>query len=232
MIKIFDFLKKHIEWVLIISVVFSFASPLIFTRDWTGVDFTKTGDIGDTIGGMTSPFLNLLSIILLYLTLREQTESSKKQKDFDSITSLLNTIKNDFENIELYHNQNTTDAYIGTRAIFEMSTTLKKCEDISSCFDESSLRAFNLSLSFLISNISRLLQKNMNSYVDLNDKKEVYESLKKFKNPIDMICNSSATYCQNRESKDHEISELDKLVLMICAIKTPLDKEYKDNEPK
>jgi hypothetical protein len=232
MIKIFDFLKKHIEWVLIISVVFSFASPYVFTKYKTGIDFTNTGNIGDTIGGITSPFLNLLSIVLLYLTLREQTESSKKQKDFDSITNLLNTIKNDFENIKLYHSQNTTEAFTGTRAIFEMSTTLKTCDDISTCFDESSLRAFNLSLSFLISNISRLLQKNMNSYVDLNDKKEVYDSLKKFKTPIDMICNSSGTYCQNRKSKVNELTELDKLVLMICAIKKPLDKEYADNEPK
>jgi hypothetical protein len=71
----------------------------------------------------------------------------------------------------------------------------------------------------------------MNSYVDLQDKKEVYESLEKFKAPIDMICNSSATYCQNRHSKSNEISELDKLILMICAIKAPLDKEYKNNEP-
>lgn len=231
MIKIFDFLKNNIEWVLIISLIFSFAAPFVFTRAWTGIDFTGTGSIGDTIGGLVSPFLNLLNIILLYLTLREQTESSRKQKDFDSITNLLNTIKNDFENIELYRDQDSINCFKGTRAIFEMSATLKTCDDVSSCFDESSLRAFNLSLSFLISNISRLLQKNLNSCVDLNDKKEFYETLKKFKTPIDMICKSAGIY-YNKRKKNDNITELDKIVALICTIKTLLDKEFTDNEPK
>ncbi|MCF6133449.1 hypothetical protein [Flavobacterium wongokense] len=232
MIRIFDFLKRNIEWVLIISIIFSFASPILFTRDWTGIDFTQTGNIGDTIGGLVSPILNLLSIILLYLTLREQTESSRKQKDFDSITNLLNTIKTDFENIQLYRSQETTYSYTGTRAIFEMSATLKTCDDITTCFDESSLRAFNLSFSFLVSNVSRLLQKNKNSYVDLEDKKEVYDTLKKFKNPIDMICNSSGLYIKNRKDKGNEIRDVDKIILMMYTIQKLLEKEYTDNEPK
>lgn len=230
--KLFDFLKNRIEIVLIITLLVTIISPLLFTRPWTGIDFTQTGNIGDTIGGLTSPFLNFLSIILLYLTLREQTTSSRKQKDFDSVNALFNVVKNDFENINLY--QNNKSCYSGTRAIFEMRDILLKCSDISTCLDEPSLRAFNLSFTFLISNLNQLLKKNCEVTTDDEDKTEIYNSLKKFKTPIDMLITASGIYFQKKQEMNEgkSVTELDNLVGMIYLVKKPLDDEFTKYEIK
>ena len=45
-------------------------------------DFTNTGQIGDTIGGITAPFIGLISIWLLYITFREQRKFNKEQINF------------------------------------------------------------------------------------------------------------------------------------------------------
>ncbi len=231
--KFFDYLKRNIEWVLLLTLTVTLISPFIFTRDWTGIDFSQTGQIGDTIGGLTAPFLNFLTIILLYLTLREQTQSTKKQRDFDSINQLFNTVKNDFESINVYQSGQSQASYCGTRAVFEMRETLLNCPDISTCMDEASLRAFNLSFTFLIFNVSQLLKKNFHSSIDKNEKLEIYEAVKKFKTPIDMLITASGLYFQKRQqiNNGQSVTELDKLVGMIYLVKEHFDKEFQTNKP-
>ncbi len=42
--------------------------PFLFTsRSWFGIDFTETGQIGDTIGGILSPFIAIVAAILTFL---------------------------------------------------------------------------------------------------------------------------------------------------------------------
>ena len=57
-------------------------------------DFTNTGQIGDTIGGITAPIIGLVSIILLYITFREQREFNKKQVEFNEWSSLKDMLSN------------------------------------------------------------------------------------------------------------------------------------------
>lgn len=61
------------------------AAPFIFTRtEFLGIVFDgNTGPIGDTIGGITAPFLGFLSIILLYITLKRQVDFNDKQDKFN-----------------------------------------------------------------------------------------------------------------------------------------------------
>lgn len=74
-------------------IVFLFFSPWIFTHpylfEWESMDFSDTGSIGDTIGGITSPFIGLISIFLLYLTLKEQIRINHEQKKFNDATRIL-----------------------------------------------------------------------------------------------------------------------------------------------
>lgn len=229
----FDFLKRNIEWIIFLTLTVTIIAPFLFTRNWIGIDFSNTGEIGDTIGGLTAPFLNFLTIILLYLALREQTQSAKKQKDFDSINQLFNIIKHDFEAINMYQTGQSQASYCGTRAIFEMRETLLNCDDISACMDEASLRAFNLSFTFLIFNVTQLLKKNFNSSIDKIDKAEIYEAVNKFKSPIDMLITASGIYFQKRMqiNSGKSITELDKLIGMIYVVKEPFNKEFQTNKP-
>jgi len=51
--------------------------PLILTNKIISiVDFTATGNIGDTIGGITAPFLSIIGSILIYLAFKEQIRAN------------------------------------------------------------------------------------------------------------------------------------------------------------
>ena len=51
---------------------------------------TTTGQIGDTIGGTTAPFWGFLSVILLYLTFKEQQTFNKNQQVSNDYMVLMN----------------------------------------------------------------------------------------------------------------------------------------------
>lgn len=232
--KIFSFLRNNVEIFLIISLLFSFFAPYLFTRDWTGIDFSTTGEVGDTIGGLTSPFLNLIGIILLYLTLKEQIETSKEQKDFDTITGLFNTVKTDFENLEFYKKEDNITAHKGAKAIFEISNILKKSDNILNDVDEPSLMAFCLSFDFLTSNFIRLVKKNKKSCVSIEEKKEIYEKLIALKIPIDLFRNASQIYLTKRSElyQGKLGSNIDQYIGLIGISQNAFNKVFNDNEPK
>jgi hypothetical protein len=82
--------------VMVVGVIAVLISPVLFTRAsyWKIFDFSETGQIGDTIGGITAPIVGLVSIILLYLTLREQRSFNSRQIVDNRINQLL-MIQND-----------------------------------------------------------------------------------------------------------------------------------------
>lgn len=52
----------------------------IFTRSHGWFDFTETGQIGDTIGGITAPFIAVCSAYITILAFWVQYTYNKKQK--------------------------------------------------------------------------------------------------------------------------------------------------------
>lgn len=65
---------------LSLGVVFTIISPYLFIQNSNIFDFTKSGQIGDTIGGITSPILNILGDILIFLALKSQLDSNLELK--------------------------------------------------------------------------------------------------------------------------------------------------------
>lgn len=66
-------------WLIVLAVIlalFSFVSPVIFTQHGV-VDFSNTGQIGDTIGGIMNPFIGLVSIIVMFLAFYMQFKANK-----------------------------------------------------------------------------------------------------------------------------------------------------------
>ena len=74
--KTFDTLSWWLIGIAILLAVFAFFSPLIFTQNG-GVDFTKTGQIGDTIGGIMGPFVGMASIIVMFLAFYMQFKANE-----------------------------------------------------------------------------------------------------------------------------------------------------------
>lgn len=86
-------LKLYQYSLLIIGVLGILFGPYIFTQPypfgWSCLDFSQTGSIGDTIGGITAPFIGLVSILLLWWTLKEQLKFNKRQEKFNDSSSVL-----------------------------------------------------------------------------------------------------------------------------------------------
>ncbi|GHA63852.1 hypothetical protein GCM10009007_00170 [Formosimonas limnophila] len=75
--KTLDWFKKHeVTIVLCLGLLGIFILPWLFTRPWIG-DFTNLGQVGDTIGGTTAPFIGLLSAWLVYRAFKAQIKANE-----------------------------------------------------------------------------------------------------------------------------------------------------------
>lgn len=76
-------LSKISKWILRISFValaFSFIAPYLLTK-FSIIDFTGTGEIGDTLGGIMNPFIALGGALLTYLAFYMQFKANKIQRE-------------------------------------------------------------------------------------------------------------------------------------------------------
>jgi len=71
-------LHQYAISILILGLVFILIAPIIFTLPSLGplFDFSKTGNIGDTIGGLTAPIVGFIGAALLYLALKAQINAN------------------------------------------------------------------------------------------------------------------------------------------------------------
>lgn len=103
-------LNFYIALLGILLIIFS--SLYIFTRPaiWAEFDFSNTGNIGDTIGGITAPIINLFGAFLLYISLKEQIKANekiydatldqRKDRNFEIVLKTFLDLKSDFLNLE------------------------------------------------------------------------------------------------------------------------------------
>lgn len=100
-----NFIKRNLGLFVLFVIVLAIFAPIIFTsHGFECFNKTGTGQIGDTIGGTTAPFWGFLSVILLYVTLKEQQSFNKIQKlssDLEVIMKLRDNISELSNNIEV-----------------------------------------------------------------------------------------------------------------------------------
>ena len=104
------FQKNKLEILLGLAFIATLFAPYILTRTSCikSLDFSTTGQIGDTIGGITGPIINLIGAILVYVAFKEQrvaNEQSDNANNFENIVrqidKLTSTIfENDSFNLE------------------------------------------------------------------------------------------------------------------------------------
>lgn len=101
-------IKNGLIICLILSV-FSFFAPLILTEESISfVSFKGKGEIGDTIGGITAPFIGLVSAILVYLALKAQIEANVQV----SSQFQLQKFENQFYEMIRLHKENVNEMSI------------------------------------------------------------------------------------------------------------------------
>lgn len=75
--------------LIIVGVPFIYTMPAILER----FNYTGTGSIGDTIGGLTAPFINGIGAILVYIAFREQVKANKLLSGREQERDILDQIK-------------------------------------------------------------------------------------------------------------------------------------------
>lgn len=106
-------LKRKWIILLVVYLVLIIFSPVLFSKISTWISFdASSGAIGDTIGGITAPFINLFAAFLVYLSFNAQIKANQqlnKENEFNYIVNLFNLVKTDFEE------RNTT--HLGSRPV-------------------------------------------------------------------------------------------------------------------
>lgn len=135
--------KKIIKTILIISgvlLLFSFISPYIFTHFTSNIDFSGTGEIGDTIGGIMNPFLSIVAILITFLAFYIQYSANKLQvSQLKDMKIEQTNVMNKQHFFKIVDNLNTkitsfkTKNNQGYEAINQIINELKQ-ERISQCF--------------------------------------------------------------------------------------------------
>ena len=107
--------KSYKGWYLfvIIVIVFALSAPYLFTRNGI-IDFTETGQIGDTIGGTMGPFIALAGVIVTFLAflmqkkandiISDQHEGDKKREEEklqNEYSARVELLKSDIKNAKL-----------------------------------------------------------------------------------------------------------------------------------
>ena len=72
-------LVKIVIGISITLIIIAGFSPFLFTRSISNISFSETGQIGDTIGGITSPILAVLGAILTFFAFYIQYRANKYQ---------------------------------------------------------------------------------------------------------------------------------------------------------
>lgn len=196
--------------LLILVILLIFISLYIFTRPaffecW---NFTDTGQIGETIGGISAPIIGVIGIILVYITFLEQNiannrqdESLKKMessKIFDKHIMLFDNIKNRLNVLEFVVEVKSIDeviqkesyiqpqriVYKGINALDEFTKRIEYQgeDDESNIYDGQSFNEKSMILNFhyMLVSLHDLLDRINRNIIDNDDKEYLYINVKYF----------------------------------------------------
>lgn len=107
-------LSQAIAFILIlIACLWIFIGPALMVGPSSTISFKNTGEIGDTIGGITAPVIGLVSAILLYLSFRAQIKANRVVQQEANFRYILDEFENAKAKIESFQFQDTVGLYNG-----------------------------------------------------------------------------------------------------------------------
>jgi hypothetical protein len=90
-------MKKSYKLLIIGLLLLVILSPALLTQISGIISFNSdSGAIGDTIGGVTSPIVNILGAVLIYISFQEQVKANTQQIENQNI----DRFRNDYEEIK------------------------------------------------------------------------------------------------------------------------------------
>lgn len=148
--RIFDKLSLVIIIISIALIGFSFIAPVIFVQESIfGIDFNKTGPIGDTVGGLMNPFIALAGVSLTFLAFyiqlianRQQRISFRTELDEQKEQFKKNQFENQFYEMIRLHKENVSEISITVKTSYYSGR-----EEVKSEYQIVGREVFNLFLN-------------------------------------------------------------------------------------
>lgn len=162
-------------WLLVISaliLVFSFLAPALFVGKaiTPKLDFSETGPIGDTIGGIMNPFIALVGILLTFLAFYMQIKANQIQKQL--FLDGLRAEKEKSEELEKKDAEYKLSLLVSDLESIEKDIT-NKAKRIKDFFENEKSKPFDANLLF------RTASNNYTRILDL-DRLSIYKGFKFF----------------------------------------------------
>ena len=101
-------------------ILFSLTAPSIFvTESLFGLDFSSTGEIGDTIGGLMTPFIALAGVLMTFLAFYIQYKANLVQKRLFREELNFNKFENQFYEMVKLHKENIQESSLIINSWYE-----------------------------------------------------------------------------------------------------------------
>jgi hypothetical protein len=155
--------------LVLFGAVFMFTRQTIFDS-W---GLSTTGQIGDTIGGIAGPIINIVGSLLIYLSFISQNKANQIQGDQNSFVllhDLYKDLKDDFNNLTFYSETvGNGNEYRGKRALSVFCQVLEARKEK----EEFKKNSYFNELLFLTGNFSILLDIVTASTINVTEKQYV-----------------------------------------------------------
>lgn len=181
--------KSKLDSKLIISVliggfvvlILSFLAPILFTQ-FSWVDFTETGQIGDTIGGIMNPFISIVAVFVTFLAFYAQYQANielgsqliEQKKQFE-----VTQIENQFYEMLRLHKDNLRGLILRVEKNHELPD-LSDSDALSIILNEINLAieiSTSLSSDFFIDfNLNQAYSAVFHGYVSIEKDKTRFNS--------------------------------------------------------
>lgn len=159
-----------------------FNLPAIF-KFW---DFSQSGQIGGTIGGITSPFINLLGAVLVYLSFKQQINANKIQnkaleneiqrnnaeRKYASIIYDIDNLRADINDFRLFGE----NALFGTNALYKFQQNVISMKSLVGIEQITGSHPFK-NLYYLIASTDNILSTIKKLEIDEEEKRGLYQKL-------------------------------------------------------
>lgn len=189
---------KNVRVVLVIGIMLMILGPIILIRPsfLPVFNFSQSGEIGDTIGGITAPIVNLLGALLVYYSFLAQQKANALQ--FDSLKS------------EIDFNQRFSNYTLVNNLLDEVQIMLE---------------AERPALSFMGGTIRDCLaffEKERNTIIESKERKikDIFYAIKQDFEYIEAINNMIDDYSIDAQQSNVLVLKLDRIITGVIDINT------------
>ncbi len=162
--------NNNVTITSVLLLIIALISPYLFTLPcfWERFNFSETGSIGSTIGGITAPFIGLLNAFLLYKTLIEQVRYN--QRTF--VLSLIESLNQQDSSFSVVYSVQSNEIAYSLRRLRSVVADYDCSKDANLTFPQSSVESicdfFDVTILKLniIKELSQKASSEIKCYVD------------------------------------------------------------------